>query len=86
MNIKFGDEIIEAPNTTPESLDLIKMMKKTHDLGIQYFVMEVSSHALEMGRVEMLILTRQSLQIFLKTILITTKIWKVIFMLKEKLF
>lgn len=54
VEYKIGDEIIEAPNTTPESLDLIKMMKKTVDLGIEYFVMEVSSHALEMGRVEML--------------------------------
>ena len=54
VEYKIGDEIIEAPNTTPESLDLIKMMKKTYDLGIEYFVMEVSSHALEMGRVEML--------------------------------
>lgn len=54
VEYKIGDEIIEAPNTTPESLDLIKMMKKTVDLGIEYFLMEVSSHALEMGRVEML--------------------------------
>ena len=28
VEYKIGDEIIEAPNTTPESLDLIKMMKK----------------------------------------------------------
>lgn len=54
VEYKIGDEIIEAPNTTPESLDLVKMMKKTVDLGIEYFIMEVSSHALEMGRVEML--------------------------------
>lgn len=54
VEYKIGDEIIEAPNTTPESLDLIKMMKKTVDLGLEYFIMEVSSHALEMGRVDML--------------------------------
>lgn len=54
VEYKIGDEIMEAPNTTPESLDLIKMMRKTVDKGIKYFVMEVSSHALEMGRVEML--------------------------------
>ena len=54
VEYKIGDEIIEAPNTTPESLDLIKMMKKTVDKGIEYFIMEVSSHALEMGRVDML--------------------------------
>lgn len=54
VEYKVGDEIIEAPNTTPESLDLVKMMRKTVDLGIEYFIMEVSSHALEMGRVDML--------------------------------
>lgn len=54
VEYKIGDEIIEAPNTTPESLDLIKMMKKTVEKGIKHFIMEVSSHALEMGRVEML--------------------------------
>lgn len=54
IEYKIGKEIIEAPNTTPESLDLIKMIKKAHDQGLEYIVMEVSSHALELGRVNML--------------------------------
>lgn len=54
VEYKIGDELIPAPNTTPESLDLIKMCRKAVNKGIEYFVMEVSSHALEMGRVEML--------------------------------
>jgi len=54
VEYKIGEEVIEAPNTTPESLDLIKMCKKTIEKGIDFFVMEVSSHALEMGRVDML--------------------------------
>lgn len=54
VEYKVGSEIIPAPNTTPESLDLIKICKKSVDLGIKYLIMEVSSHALEMGRVEML--------------------------------
>ena len=54
VEYKIGDEIIPAPNTTPESLDLVKMCKKAIDKGIEYLVMEVSSHALEMGRVDML--------------------------------
>jgi len=54
VEYKIGDEIIPAPNTTPESLDLIKMCKKAVEKNIEYLVMEVSSHALEMGRVEML--------------------------------
>lgn len=54
VEYKIGEEIIPAPNTTPESLDLIKMCKKAIDKNIEYLIMEVSSHALEMGRVEML--------------------------------
>lgn len=28
VEYKIGDEVIEAPNTTPESLDIVKMCKK----------------------------------------------------------
>ncbi|WP_064581051.1 UDP-N-acetylmuramoyl-L-alanyl-D-glutamate--2,6-diaminopimelate ligase [Streptobacillus moniliformis] len=44
----------EAKNTTPESLDLIKLMKEAVDKNVEYFLMEVSSHALCQGRVKML--------------------------------
>ncbi|MGL5088982.1 MAG: UDP-N-acetylmuramoyl-L-alanyl-D-glutamate--2,6-diaminopimelate ligase [Cetobacterium sp.] len=54
VEYKIGDEIIEAPNTTPESLDIIKMSKKSVDKGLEYLVMEVSSHGLTSGRVDML--------------------------------
>ncbi len=54
IEYKIGDEIIEAQNTTPESLDIVKMCKKTLEKGIKYLIMEVSSHALELGRVSML--------------------------------
>lgn len=54
IEYKVGNEIIEAPNTTPESLDIVKICKKAVDKGIKYLVMEVSSHALEFGRVAML--------------------------------
>ncbi len=54
VEYKIGSEIIPAPNTTPESLDLIKICRKSVDKEIKYLIMEVSSHALEMGRVEML--------------------------------
>lgn len=54
VEYKIGEEIIPAPNTTPESMDLVKMCKKAVEKNIEYLVMEVSSHALEMGRVEML--------------------------------
>lgn len=54
VEYKIGDEIIEAPNTTPESLDIVKICKKAVDKGLEYLIMEVSSHALSLGRVEML--------------------------------
>ncbi|WP_410207743.1 UDP-N-acetylmuramoyl-L-alanyl-D-glutamate--2,6-diaminopimelate ligase [Fusobacterium sp.] len=54
VEYKIGEEIIEATNTTPESLDVIKICKKAADKNIPYLVMEISSHALELGRVSML--------------------------------
>ncbi|MGM0509367.1 MAG: UDP-N-acetylmuramoyl-L-alanyl-D-glutamate--2,6-diaminopimelate ligase [Fusobacteriota bacterium] len=54
IEYKVGDEVIPAPNTTPESLDIVKMCKKSLEKGIEYLVMEVSSHALELGRVSIL--------------------------------
>ncbi|CAM3116444.1 UDP-N-acetylmuramoyl-L-alanyl-D-glutamate--2,6-diaminopimelate ligase [Streptobacillus ratti] len=48
------DTEYEAKNTTPESLDLIKLMKEAVDKNVEYFLMEVSSHALCQGRVKML--------------------------------
>ena len=53
-NIKLEMRFIPAPNTTPESVDLIKICKRALELGIDKLIMEVSSHALEMGRVSML--------------------------------
>jgi len=48
------DEEFETVNTTPESLELIKLIDKSVKKGTDYFIMEVSSHALEIGRVDML--------------------------------
>ena len=54
VEYKVGDEIIPAPNTTPMSLDIVKMCKKAVDKNLKYLVMEISSHGLELGRVNML--------------------------------
>lgn len=45
-------EMINNKNTTPESLTLQKYLKKMVDANIEYCVMEVSSHALALKRVE----------------------------------
>lgn len=52
IEYKIDDEIIEAVNTTPESLDLIKIFDKSLKKNVDYVLMEVSSHSLELGRVE----------------------------------
>lgn len=47
----YGNVKIEAERTSPESLDLQKLLKNMVDAEIEYVVMEVSSHALELDRV-----------------------------------
>lgn len=49
--VEYGDVSIEATRTSPESLDLQKALKDMVDAGMEYAVMEVSSHALELDRV-----------------------------------
>ncbi len=47
----YGNVQIEASRTSPESLDLQKLLKDMVDNDMKYVVMEVSSHALELDRV-----------------------------------
>ncbi len=42
----------EAVNTTPESLDVFRIAAETRDGGGRFLSMEISSHALALGRVE----------------------------------
>ncbi|MEH6905071.1 UDP-N-acetylmuramoyl-L-alanyl-D-glutamate--2,6-diaminopimelate ligase [Neobacillus drentensis] len=51
MYTKIAEEIIETKNTTPESLTLQKTFQQMVDRGVETAVMEVSSHALDLGRV-----------------------------------
>ncbi|MGM0662965.1 MAG: UDP-N-acetylmuramoyl-L-alanyl-D-glutamate--2,6-diaminopimelate ligase [Thermodesulfobacteriota bacterium] len=51
INYRYGDTRRSAPVTTPESLDLMAMLREMADHGVSHAVMEVSSHALEQGRV-----------------------------------
>jgi len=46
----YKDKQFEATRTSPESLDLQRLLKEMLDEGIQYVVIEVSSHALELYR------------------------------------
>ncbi len=51
VNYRFGGHICAAPVTTPESLDLMRALRKMADSGVTHCVIEVSSHALDQGRV-----------------------------------
>lgn len=51
VHIKIGDHTYPTKNTTPESLLLQRTFKQMVDEGVDVAVMEVSSHALHMGRV-----------------------------------
>lgn len=51
VNYRLGDTLLPAQNTTPESLDIYRLIQSLSDLGGRYLTMEVSSHALALGRV-----------------------------------
>ncbi len=46
----IGDVAVSASRTTPESLDLQKMLAEMVDAGVTHVIMEVSSHSLALGR------------------------------------
>lgn len=49
--IFFDDKKIPATHTTPESLELFGLLRNIADSGIEYVIMEVSSHSLTQFRV-----------------------------------
>ncbi len=49
---RVGDESKELGHTTPEALEIQEFLEMTREKGLPYAVMEVSSHALDLGRVE----------------------------------
>jgi UDP-N-acetylmuramoyl-L-alanyl-D-glutamate--2,6-diaminopimelate ligase len=50
IDYRVGDKVYPAPNTTPESLELQRLLSDMLAHGAGYCVMEVSSHALALGR------------------------------------
>jgi UDP-N-acetylmuramoyl-L-alanyl-D-glutamate--2,6-diaminopimelate ligase len=47
----LGDKVLPAVNTTPESLDLYRLLAELERMGGTYATMEASSHALALGRI-----------------------------------
>ncbi|WP_078413463.1 UDP-N-acetylmuramoyl-L-alanyl-D-glutamate--2,6-diaminopimelate ligase [Priestia abyssalis] len=51
IQIRIGDQTFDVKNTTPESLTLQKTFYQMVEANVDTAVMEVSSHALDLGRV-----------------------------------
>lgn len=49
---RWGTRSLKAGMTTPESFELQKLFREMRNDGVTHLVMEVSSHALSMGRIE----------------------------------
>jgi UDP-N-acetylmuramoyl-L-alanyl-D-glutamate--2,6-diaminopimelate ligase len=52
ISIRIGKVEVPSSRTTPESIDLQQLFKEMLDKHMEYSVMEVSSHALDLGRVD----------------------------------
>ncbi|WP_232698380.1 UDP-N-acetylmuramoyl-L-alanyl-D-glutamate--2,6-diaminopimelate ligase [Brevibacillus daliensis] len=51
IHMRIGDQVVSSKNTTPDILDLQSAFRRMRDVDTDYAIMEVSSHALDMGRV-----------------------------------
>ncbi|MGH9592050.1 MAG: Mur ligase family protein, partial [Bryobacteraceae bacterium] len=51
IEYRLAGKILPAVNTTPESLDLFRLLSELESLGGTHGTLEVSSHALALGRV-----------------------------------
>ncbi|MGM9882291.1 MAG: UDP-N-acetylmuramoyl-L-alanyl-D-glutamate--2,6-diaminopimelate ligase [Bacilli bacterium] len=52
MGVFYGNKHYDTVNTTPESYEIQKYFREMVDNGIEYVVIEVSSQALKVGRVD----------------------------------
>jgi UDP-N-acetylmuramyl-tripeptide synthetase len=51
INYRYGGQLYDNPVTTPESLDLQRILSQMRSAAVTHAVMEVSSHALDLYRV-----------------------------------
>jgi UDP-N-acetylmuramoyl-L-alanyl-D-glutamate--2,6-diaminopimelate ligase len=52
INYRYAGKTVVPPRTTPESLDLVRLLSEMVGSGVTHAAMEVSSHALDLGRVD----------------------------------
>ena len=52
VNYRYGERRFPAPNTTPESFEMQRILREMADHGVTHVVSEVSSHAIDLRRVD----------------------------------
>jgi len=52
VNYRYNGKIMPAPNTTPESYEMQKILREMVSEGVTHVIAEVSSHALDLRRVD----------------------------------
>jgi len=52
INYRYNNKTYPAPNTTPESYELQKIIREMADDGVTHVIAEVSSHAIDLRRVD----------------------------------
>jgi len=52
LNYRYSGKKFNNPMTTPESLDLQRIMADMRDTGVSHVVLEVTSHAIDLFRIE----------------------------------
>jgi UDP-N-acetylmuramoyl-L-alanyl-D-glutamate--2,6-diaminopimelate ligase len=52
VNYRYNNKMYPAPNTTPESYEMQKILRDMADDGITHVIAEVSSHAVDLKRVD----------------------------------
>ncbi len=52
VNYRYGGTVMPAPNTTPESFDMQRILRQMVDAGVSHVIAEVSSHAVDLQRVD----------------------------------
>ncbi|MCE5265633.1 MAG: UDP-N-acetylmuramoyl-L-alanyl-D-glutamate--2,6-diaminopimelate ligase [Deltaproteobacteria bacterium] len=52
VDYRYGEHHVPAPNTTPESFEMQRILREMADHGVTHVVTEVSSHAIDLHRVD----------------------------------
>jgi len=52
VNYRYNNKIYPAPNTTPESYDMQRIIRAMAEEGVTHVIAEVSSHAIDLKRID----------------------------------